>query len=75
MPLVKRFAFCAVRVNFNDHSPPHFHVLMNDGREVLVRIDTLQVVQGKVPARELDEVLAWARKHQTLLMEKFEEYR
>lgn len=74
MPIIQRFATCVVKINFRDHLPPHFHVVMNDGREVWVRIDTLQIIQGKVPARELNEVLNWARKNRLLLIQKFEEY-
>ena len=47
---------------------------MKDGREVWVRIDNLQVIHGKVPARELVDVMVWARKNRLLLMKKFEEY-
>ena len=36
MPLIKRFAHCQIRINLKDHAPPHFHVLMRDGREVLI---------------------------------------
>ena len=42
-----------------DHLPPHFHVLMNDGREALVEISTLAVMRGSVPARELTDALTW----------------
>jgi len=74
MPVIHRFSFCVVRINLRDHLPPHFHVVMKDGREVWVRIDNLQVIHGKVPARELVDVMAWARKNRLLLMKKFEEY-
>jgi hypothetical protein len=47
---------------------------MNDGREVWVRIDTLRIMRGKVPARELTEVLTWAGSNRSLLMKTFEEY-
>lgn len=75
MPIIKRFACCVLRINFNDHAPPHFHVLMNDGREVLVRIDSRQIMRGNVPRRELSEVLDWAADNQASLMAMFEEYR
>lgn len=41
MPVIKRFANCVVRINLKDHAPPHFHIVMNDGREAWVKIDTL----------------------------------
>lgn len=49
--------------------------MMNDGREVLVRIDSLQIMRGNVHRRELEEALGWAASNQTLLMATFEEYR
>lgn len=36
MPVVERFPQCRVRINAKDHPPPHFHVLLNDGREAWV---------------------------------------
>ena len=73
MPVVKRFNNCAVRINFKDHAPPHFHVVMNDGREVWVRIDTLEIIHGKIAQREIAEAMAWAKTEQAFLLAKFEE--
>jgi len=58
MPLIQRFANCRVRINPKDHPPPHFHVELNDGR---------------VAAREIAEVLAWAKERQAWLAQTFEE--
>ena len=73
MPVIKRFKNCAIRINFKDHAPPHFHIVMNDGREVWVKIDTLAITFGKLAKREIGEVLAWAAAQQTFLLSKFEE--
>lgn len=73
MPVIKRFASCQVRVNFKDHSPPHFHIIMNDGREVWVTIQEQKIIHGKVESREISEVLCWAKENQQLLADKFEE--
>ncbi len=73
MPVIKRFSFCQLRINFRDHAPPHFHIIMNDGREVWVTIEELQIIHGKVDKREITEVLSWAKENQSLLAEKFEE--
>ncbi len=56
-----------------DHLPPHFHVRMNDGREVLVGIAPLDVLRGSVSKRELAEALAWALLEQSALLEKWKE--
>ena len=73
MPVIKRFKNCAIRINFKDHAPPHFHIVMNDGREVWVKIDTLEIIYGKLAMREVAEALAWAATQQTFLLAKFEE--
>ena len=73
MPLIKRFAHCQVRINLKDHAPPHFHVLMRDGREVLIEIYGMKILQGNVPRRELSEVLQWAASNRIMLLNKFEE--
>lgn len=73
MPVIHRFSSCRVAINPKDHAPPHFHVVLNDGREAWVAIATLEILHGKVAAREIAEVLAWARSNRTMLAEKFEE--
>ena len=73
MPVIERFAQCRVRINANDHPPPHFHVLLNDGREAWVTIAELKIVHGKVVAREIADVWAWAASNQSMLANKFEE--
>ena len=30
-----------------DHNPPHFRVLMGDGKAFMVRLDTLQILRGR----------------------------
>lgn len=73
MPVIKRFNSCALRINFKDHAPPHFHIVMNDGREVWVKIDTLEIIYGKIVQREIAEALAWAGTQRAFLLDKFEE--
>ncbi len=73
MPVIVRFSHCRVRINAKDHPPPHFHVLLNDGREAWVTIAELKIVHGKVAIREIADVLAWAKENQTMLTARFEE--
>jgi hypothetical protein len=47
---------------FNDHSPPHFHA-RQAGREAVIRIDTLEVLDGDLPGPGLNRVLEWAKNH------------
>ncbi|WP_234026740.1 DUF4160 domain-containing protein [Melaminivora suipulveris] len=73
MPVLQRFANCRVRMYVKDHPPPHFHVQLNDGREAWVSIRPLQIIHGRVAAREIAEVLAWASERQDWLRDTFEE--
>jgi hypothetical protein len=73
MPVIERFAQCRVRINAKDHPPPHFHVLLNDGREAWVTIADLNIVHGKVAVREIADVLGWAKANQAMLAATFEE--
>jgi hypothetical protein len=73
MPVIQRFANCRVVINPRDHAPPHFHILLNDGREAWVAIATLEILHGKIFVREIGDVLAWAKSNQAMLADKFEE--
>lgn len=73
MPVIQRFAQCRLRINAKDHPPPHFHVLLNDGREAWVTIADLKIVHGKVAVREISNVLDWAQSNQAMLAATFEE--
>ena len=74
MPVIQRFATCRVAINPRDHAPPHFHVLLNDGREAWVAIATLEILHGKVSVvREIADALAWARSSQAMLADKLED--
>jgi len=73
MPVIQRFSQSRLRINANDHPPPHFHVLLNDGREAWVSIAALKIIHGRVSEREIAEELAWAKINRAMLAAKFEE--
>lgn len=54
---------------FENHDPPHFHVLGRDGA-AQVRIDTLEVMNmsGRI---DLREALGWAAENKDLLRAKW----
>lgn len=56
---------------FGDHPPPHFHARYA-GQSVKFDIDTLAVIDGKLPARTLGLVTEWAALHQQELRAAFE---
>ncbi len=73
MLLIKRFVHCQIRINLKDQAPPHFHVLIRDRREALIAISDLKILRGKIPARELSEVLQWAAENREMLLTRFKE--
>jgi Domain of unknown function (DUF4160) len=74
MPVLIRFFNCAIFINPREHNPPHFHIRMNDGREVLVEIETLAIHSAEVSRRAIREALDWAAANRDFLIEKFKEY-
>lgn len=72
MPTLKRLSNCTIHMYAADHLPPHFHVRMADG-EVLVVIATMKVLRGDIPARKLEEAIAWANAHVDFLIAKWKE--
>jgi hypothetical protein len=73
--VIQRLANCLVRINPKDHAPLHFQIVMNDGREAWVRIDTVEIIHGKVTGREVAAVLDWAAAQREFLAAKFKELR
>lgn len=71
MPTISAFFGIVIRMYFQDHLPPHFHATYA-GEEVLVRIDTLEVLAGAVPRRALALVLEWAQLHRAELADDWE---
>lgn len=53
---------------WNDHAPPHFHCQYS-GHEAIINIQTLELIEGKLPRRALNLVLDWAELHQAELIE------
>jgi len=74
MPQIQRFPTSAIRINPDDHNPPHFHVIMKDGRETMVAIADLAILRGGVPTRLFADALEWAARHRDLLLAKWKEF-
>jgi hypothetical protein len=73
MPTIKKLSRSKICIYAGDHLPPHFHVLANDGRAVLVEISTLSVLAGSIDKKTLAEALDWAGTHKELLQSKWDE--
>ena len=71
MPAISRFFGIVITMNYNDHSPPHFHVRYGN-QKALVAIDTLALIRGHLPPRVLGFVVEWASQHRTALAENWD---
>lgn len=61
-----------IAVYGRDHGVPHFHIEGPDFR-CSVSIASFDLIVGTVPAAVLTEALDWARPHQALLMQTWQE--
>jgi hypothetical protein len=59
MPEVSRFYGIVIKIFYDDHNPPHFHADYGE-YEVLVSINTLAIMGGRLPARAFGMVAEWA---------------
>ncbi len=71
MPTISMFYGILIQMFWQDHAPPHFHALYGE-YEVLISIQTLEILEGNMPRRALALVLEWAREHQAELSENWE---
>ncbi len=67
MPTISSFYGISIRMFFNDHVPPHFHV---EYAEFKATVDILELIisSGKLPRRAQELVLDWAELHQNELL-------
>jgi len=70
MPELSRFLGIVIAMYFNDHSPPHFHVLYNE-YDAEIEIKNLTVLNGNLPARVLGLAMEWAALHKDELMDNW----
>ena len=70
MPEISRFFGIVIRMYYDDHAPPHFHVRYG-GQKALIEIDTLAVLKGQLSPRALGLVMEWAALHQQELRENW----
>lgn len=74
MPTVSAFRGVKVQLFWDEHPPPHFHVL-HGGDDCSLVIDTLDIMEGELPPRILAMVRAWAREHRAELIEGWNQCR
>ena len=73
MPTLQRFSDSRVLMYLGDHPPPHVHVVLRDGRECIVEIESLLVI-GKLAGREIRDALNWITDEKTFLLNEWQRY-
>jgi hypothetical protein len=73
MPTISRFYGIVVYMNYNDHTPPHFHARYQD-QEITMEIQT-GLVTGSMSRRALQMLFDWLDHYQVELMENWERAR
>jgi hypothetical protein len=67
MPTISVFYGILIRMFFNDHEPPHFHARYGEF-EATIEIDTLRIMEGRLPQRALSLVQEWGMMHREELL-------
>lgn len=73
MPIIVRLQHCVIAMYFQDHNPPHFHVLTSES-EAMLRISSLEVMEGEVVRRALREARNWAAVNRSTLEDAWRKY-
>jgi hypothetical protein len=66
MPTISVFFGIVIRMYYDDHGPPHFHVYYGEYAAV-INIDTLELRDGRLPRRAMSMVTVWAQAHRAEL--------
>ena len=74
MPTIAYFYGIAIRMYFEDHSPPHFHAIYA-GHEAFVSIATGDILEGNLPKNAARLVKEWTLARQSLLMDNWDNAR
>lgn len=70
MPTICSFRGIKIYINWRDHMPPHFHATYG-GKETIISILDLEVIEGSMPNKQIKMLLGWAAYHQEELIENW----
>jgi hypothetical protein len=76
MPVIARFYGIIIKMYFREHGIPHFHAIYGEFNGVF-DVQTLEMIEGDLPARAVKMVKDWARKYNRDIIEmwKTQKYR
>lgn len=72
MPTIMDFEGFKIFMYFEDHNPPHFHIVGPDF-SVKVAIEDLTILNGNLP-RNAAKALEWAAQNRNTLKKKWQEF-
>ena len=68
MPELCRFYGIVIKMYYNDHNPPHFHAEYGT-QQMVVDVNSLAVMGGRLQPRAMGLVMEWAAQHQVELQQ------
>jgi Domain of unknown function (DUF4160) len=71
MPEICRFYGIVIQVYYGDHPPAHFHAVYGE-YVAKIAIESLQIIEGFIPARAQSLVREWAKLHEQELRDAFD---
>jgi Domain of unknown function (DUF4160) len=70
VPILSSFFGITIRMYFNDHNPPHFHVAYQ-GHEAYLSIEDGAIIEGFLPKKCLALVQEWSAEHRSELQDNW----
>lgn len=70
MPTICVFYGITIRMYYDDHNPPHFHVFYGEF-SAKIAIDTDEMIAGQLPARVLTLIREWSGSNRPGLKENW----
>ncbi len=74
MPIIANLGGVTIRMFFNDHPPPHFHV-QHGGDRAIMTIAEGRVIAGSLPLPVLRQVGEWSRSNHAALLDAWQRAR
>ena len=70
MPEISRFFGIVIYMYFNENKPPHFHSVYNE-HKTSIALQTLGLIESRLPPKVMSLVVEWAQEHQAELFENW----
>jgi hypothetical protein len=70
MPLVGKLMGAKIFIYYQDHNPPHVHVVQSE-HAAEVSIETQEVIEGRIPLKLKKQAINWIRDHAEELMDRW----